>query len=305
MAPLPFISAQSGPRITVNDWLKDPTRIPVYILSLLNQGFLADAVLRPGGAAPAGVVRFDETTPIYADSPIDTRAEGSEVPIGTVSRGVPNVAYTVDKAIRLLVTEEMRRRDSIDMLTNGMTQIVNTMIRTFDDLFIAAVLNNANIFSQVAPFAWDNTGGTPGDPRTDILLAAKKIEGAQDGQGSELGYEADTLIVNRKTKFDLINSPQFNTVFQYGGNLTSENLRYTGKLPVKILQYDVLFSPRVPVGTAILLQRNTCGFICDEVPLRSMPLDEDRNRLSWSSIVQRVSAVGLDQPKAVCKITAV
>jgi hypothetical protein len=302
MAPLPFISAQSGPRITVNDWLKDPTRIPVYILSLLNQGFLADAVLRPGGAAPAGVVRFDESTPIYADSAIDTRAEGSEVPIGTVSRGVPNVAYSVDKAIRLLVTEEMRRRDQLDMMTNGITQIVNTMIRTFDDMFIAATLGNANIFSQAASAHWDITTT---DIRSDILKAAKQIEGAQDGQGSELGYEADTLIVNRTTKFDLINSTQFNQVYTYGGNLTSENLKYTGKLPNKILQYDVLFSPRVPSGTVILMQRGTCGFICDEVPLRSMPMDEDRNRLSWSSIVQRVSAVGLDQPKAVCKITGV
>lgn len=302
MAPIPWVTSQSGVRITVNDWLKDPTLIPAYIISLLDQGFLADAILRPGGSAPSGVVRYEETTPLYSDSLIETRAEGSEIPIGSVSRGVPNVAYTQDRAIRLLITEEMRRRDSIDMFARGIAQITNTMKRAYDDMFVASVLNNVNIFSQAASASW---GTTTTDIRGDILAAAQKIEGAQDGQGSELGYEADTLIVNRNTKFDIITSDQFNKVYQYGGNLTDENLMYTGKLPVKILQYDVLFSPRVPANVAILLQRNQCGFICDEVPLRSMDMVEDRNRLSWSSIVQRASAMGIDQPKSVCKITGV
>jgi len=61
--------------------LKDPTRVPTYVLSLMKQGFLADAVLRPGGSAPAGVVRFDESTPLYADSSVTNRAEGAEVPV--------------------------------------------------------------------------------------------------------------------------------------------------------------------------------------------------------------------------------
>jgi hypothetical protein len=302
MAPLPFTSSQSGPRITVDDWLKDPTRLPVYVLSLMKQGFLADAVLRPGGAAPAGVVRFDESTPLYADSSVTNRAEGAEVPVATVSRGVPNVAYTQDKALRLIITEEMRRRNSVDVLQTGMTQVTNTMIRAFDDMFIAAVLNNANILSQAV------SGGTAwatGTPRKDILLAAKQIEGALDGQGAELGYVPDTLIVNRATKFDLINSTDFNQVYTYGGNIADEHLQYTGVLPHRILDYDVLFSPRVPSGTAILCQRGVCGAIFDEVPLKAYDLDEDRNRLSWSSIVQRVSAVAIDQPKSVCKITGV
>lgn len=302
MAPVPFTSSQSGPRITVNDWLKDPGRIPVYVLSLMEQGFLADAILRPGGNAQSGVVRFDESTPMYADTAVTNRAEGAEVPVATVSRGAPNVAYSQEKALRLIVTDEMSRRNQLDAMSLGITQVVNTIIRAFDDMFIAAVLNNANINTQAASAAW-SIGGT--DIRGDIIAAAKQIEGAQDGQGSELGYEADTLIVNRNTKFDLINSTQFNQVYTYGGNLTSENLKYTGVLPKKILDYDVLFSPRVPAGTAILLQRNTCGFISDEVPLQTLPMEEDRNRLIWSSIVRRASVVGLDQPKAVTKITGV
>lgn len=302
MAPIPYITSQSGPRITVNDWLKDPNRIPAYVLDLMNQGFLADAIFRPGGAAPAGVVQFSETTPIYANTIVTNRAEGAEVPVANVSLATPNVAYSQDKALRLIVTDEMRRRNRVDMLTQGITQVTNSIIRAFDDMSIAALVNNPNVQTVAASQAWATSSY---DIRGDILLAGKKIEGAQDGQGSELGYMADTLIVNRSTKFDLINSAQFNAVYTNGGDLASENLRYTGKLPKQILGFDVLMSPRVPAGQAFLLQRQICGFISDEVPLHAYPLDEDRNRLSWSSIVRRVSAVGLDSPLAVCRITGI
>lgn len=303
MALTPFTSSQSGPRITVSDWLKDPSTLPTYVLSLMDQGFLADAVLRPGGGVPAGVVRFRETNPIYSDAAsVANRAEGGEVQVTTVSLGAPVSAYTQEKALRLIITDEMRRRNQIDVMNMGITQVVNTIIKAFDDLFITTVLANAGISSQAASAAW-SIGTT--DVRGDILAAGKKVEGALDSQSAELGYMADTLIVNRTTKFDLMNNDKFNLVFTYGGNLTSENLRYTGKLPQKILDYDVLFSPRVPSGTAILCQRNTCGAIFDEVSLTAMDLDEDRNRLSWSSIVRRSSAIAIDQPKAICKITGV
>jgi hypothetical protein len=301
MAPITVSSSQSGPRLTVNDWVKDPARIPAYIISLADQGFLADAIFRPGGTTPSGVVRYEETTPIYADSDLPLRAEGAEVPVIGGSRGVPNVAYTKEYAGRVLVTDEQRRRNTINVLSDTMTQVSNTMIKMWDDMAVATCLNNANIQSQAASAVW-STGTT--DIRGDILKAAEKIEGVQDAQGSEMGYAADTLVVNRATKFDIITSDQFNKVYE-GGNIADQHLKYTGLLPRKIMDYDVLFSPRVPSGVAILMQRNKCGFIVDEVPLQGFPLDEDRNRLSWSSIVRRSSAMALDNPKTVCKITGV
>jgi hypothetical protein len=301
MAPIAVASSQSGTRLTVNDWVKDPQRIPAYVVSISAQGFLADAVLRPGGSAPAGVVQFNESTPIYADGTIPQRAEGAEVPIIGGSRGAPNVAYSKEFAARVLVTDEMRRRDKIDDLNGTMEQVSNTMTALWDDMFIATVLNNPNILSQAASAVWSTVST---DIRGDMLKAAEKIEGAQDGQGSELGLTANTLIVNRATKYDIITSDQFNKVYE-GGNIASEHLEYTGVLPRKILDFDVLFSPRVPSGVAILLQRNKCGFICDEVPIEGRLLVADENRLSWSSIIRRSSAMGLDNPKAVCKITGV
>lgn len=299
MAAIPNISVQDGPQVTVNDWLKDPLRIPVYMIDIMKQGFLADAVLRQAGAAPAGVVRFNESTPLYADSSVTNRAEFGEVQVARTSLGSPNVAYSVEKALAVVISDEDVRRSNMDKLSIRMQQVRNTIVRAWDDVFLQAVITNSGIQTQTVATAW-STGTT--DIRADLIAAMKKIESAVDAQGSELGYVADTIIVNRATKFDIIKSAQFNTEY-YGGDIADENLRYTGKLPQKIMGLNVLVSPRVPTGNAIMLQSGASGFIADELPLQATPLYRDEPRKASRSDVQRASAVGIDQPKSVCLLS--
>jgi len=245
------------------------------------------------------VVRFHESTPLYADSSVADRAEFAEVQTARTSLGAPNVAYTVEKALAVTISDRDKSRSSIDKLAIRMQQVKNTIVRAWDDVFLQAVITNSGIQTQTVSTAW-STGTT--DIRADLIAAMKKIESAVDAQGSELGYVADTLIVNRATKFDIIKSAQFNTEY-YGGDIADENLRYTGKLPQKIMGLNVLVSPRVPTGNAIMLQSGASGFIADELPLQATPLYRDEPRKSSRSDIQRASAVGIDQPKSVCLLS--
>lgn len=299
MSALPIISAQDGPQITVNEWLLDPLTIPTYILDTAKQGFIADAVLRPGGTATAGVVKFHESTPLYLDSTITTRAEFAEVPVGVGSLGSPNVAYTAETSIGVVVSDWMRRRNAIDVFGLKMKQAVNSITRAWDDIFVAAVL--ASSAQTGAASAHWNISTT--DIRSDILTAMAAIEGAKDAQGSELGYECDTMIVNRVNKFDIMRSTQFNTEY-LGGDIADQNIRYTGLLPQKIMTLNVLVSPRIPAGTVIFLQRGASGFIADEVALNATAMYRDEPRKSSRSDVLRQSAVGVDQPKSIFVLTA-
>lgn len=296
MVALPNISVNDGPLVTINEWLKDPLRVPIYMVDIMKQGFLADAVLRQAGSAPAGVVKYYETNPLYADSTVLNRAEFGEVPVARTSLGQPNVAFSVEKSLAVIISDEDVRRSDIDKLQIRMTQVKNSMIRAWDDVFLQAVLTNANVQTATAATAWA-TGTT--DIRADILTAMKLIETATDANGSILGYQCDTMIVNPATKYDIIRSPQFNQEY-YGGDIADQNLRYTGVLPQKILGLNVLESPRVPASKAIFLQRGASGFIADELPLQATPLYRDEPRKVARSDVQRASAVGIDQPKSVC-----
>jgi hypothetical protein len=293
-APLVTVTSQDGPRITVNDWLKDPLRVPIHVVDMMKQGFLADAVLRPAGTADAGAVQYEESTPAYAPGTVRVRAEGTEVPLIETVGGIPRVVFTEDRSAGVVITFENKRRNQTDKVNQRFTQVRNTMIRTWDDAFLFAVLNNVNVNTMTITTPWNDTDA---DIRADILGGAKLIEGALDAQGAELGYEMDTLIVNRTTKYDLLASEEFSK--ENVGDIASENLRYTGILPRKILGFDVLFSPRVPAGKAIGMQRQTAGFIADEVPLNATALYLQQEKKCWRSDVERVSAVGLDQPKAL------
>lgn len=300
MVALPNISVQDGPLVTVNEWLKDPLRVPIYLVDMMKQGFLADAVLRTAGSAPAGVVRYYETNPLFADSNVLNRAEFAEVPVARTSLGQPNVAYSVEKSLAVVISDEDVRRSDIDKLQIRMTQVKNSLIRAWDDVFVQAVLTNPNVLTAGVGGGLWSVGTT--DIRNDLLMAMKAIETAKDSQGSILGYVCDTMIIGQTAKFDILKSSQFNQEY-YGGDIADENLRYTGVLPQKIMGLNVLVSPRVPLGTAIFLQRGASGFIADELPLQATPLYRDEPRKVSRSDVQRASAVGIDQPKSVFVLT--
>src|SRR5437588_931430 len=294
------VSSFDGPRVTVNDFVKDPLRIPQLIIDMSAQGFLADAVLRNGGMNQSGSVRYNESTPLYADDSTEIRAEFGEVPVGSTSVGNPLVAFVEERALAIMVSDEMRRRQITDHVTRQLMQVKNTLIKAWDDAFVNTILTNASVNTLTVSAGWS---GASVDIRTDINNARKLVDNAQTLQGAEFAFEADTLIVNKTTKFDLLNSSQFQG--PYVGNIADENLKYTGKLPNQILTLDVVVSNRVPAGKAIVCQRNIMGFISDEVALQATPLYRDEPRKTWRSDVQRASAIGIDQPKAITVISNV
>ena len=124
-----------SPRITVNELLKDPLVIPALILDITQNEFVMDAVLRMGGAAPSGAVRYSESTPLYADDFPEIRPEFGEVPVVPTSIGVPRVVFSHERAMAIMVSDEMRRRQAIDPVTRQLLQVKNTMVYSWNTAF--------------------------------------------------------------------------------------------------------------------------------------------------------------------------
>lgn len=300
----PLVSQSDGPRLTVNDLVKDPLRIPQLILDMTKNEFVVDSVLRNAGGNDAGVVRFNESTPLYADGEPDIRAEGGEVPVVPTSGGKPNVAYSYERALAVKVSDEMRRRQILDPVLRQMTQVKNTMVRSWNKAFFDMTLANTGVQTLAVANAWD--GASPSSIRDCLSDAIYLVENAStsistDPQDSNLGFEADTLIINHVSKLTLFKSEDF--AKPYIGNVASDSIQYTGLLPRKIMNLDVLVSRQCPVGKAIVMQRNRAGFISDELPMQATPLYRDEPRKMSRSDVQRAAAMGLDQPKAIVVLT--
>lgn len=302
-----FNSSHDGQQITVNSLIKAPARVRARMLNLLDQQFLADALLRPGPAATGGSVIYEESTPLFANEDAATVAEFGEIPAIVGERGIPRAVATTKKALGLVVSREMKDRDDVGAIDMQMLQIRNTMRRTWENVFLAAVLTNANVHTIAATAAW--SGGTS-KIRYDLAQAMYVVENSDtdstDNTGdNKLQYEPDTLVISRKTKADFLSSDDVAKVF-LGGDIASENLQYTGKLPRRFFGLDVVTSWRLPVNTALVLQRKVIGGISDERALEVTPLREQPdNTESWRSNVIRRSAVFIDQPKALCLITGV
>ena len=293
-----------GPRITVSELLKDPLTVPALILDMTQNEFVMDSVLRNAGATGSGAVRYAESTPLYADDYPEIRPEFGEVPIVPTSIGIPRVVFAHERAMAIMVSDEMRRRQVVDPVTRQLQQVKNTMVYSWNTAFYSAVVANASIQTLAVTNTWASAAATT---RADIAQAMYLIENANivspSGVTQWLGFEADTLIINHGTKNTLLQSSTF--AAPYIGDIASESLQYTGLLPQKIMGLDTMVSRQVPAGNAIILQRNRCGFYSDEIPFMAGPLYRDEPRKTWRSDTQRASAIGLDQPLAICLLSGV
>jgi hypothetical protein len=307
MSIMPIRGVNDGPRVTVNDFINNPTVVPRRILELAANQFIADSILRNTGSNNSGVVEFYSSTPLFADAGSAIRNEFAEYQYVTTSQGIPSIAVTVDRGLSIKISDEMRMRNKVDQVNIQMTQVRNTIRRDWDTAFMNLFLANPSVPTFGVTTAW----ATSTTIRNDILKGEKIVDNAVTGAQANnfLNFMADTMIITENSKFDILNSASFNSgTGIYQGNLADENLQYTGVLPQKLLNLDVLITKSggaLPDGKCIILERGTVGFISDEEPLQATPLYRQQPTRTWRCDVNRRSAMGLDQPLAAVILTAV
>lgn len=295
----PIQSWQDGQRVTVNSLLKNPRVLPRRVLSLLENQFLMDSVLRNGGSAPGGVVAYWQSEPLFMDDDPAIKEEWGEYKIGTTSEGVPQMVMAINRGLGILISEEMRRREQMDRVNKMIGRVKNTMIRTWDKVMRDALLTNASVPFINASGTDDGWFADDANIRKDILEAKVVVNEAEaDTVQAEnfLEFNADTMICSYQTANQIIMDDNFQKV--YIGDLADENLQYTGKLPNKILDLNVLRARTWPDDVVWIGERGTVGFRADERPLQSTPLRENPDREVWRSNTSRITAIGIDEPKA-------
>lgn len=312
--PTGLIGQNAGPRLNVPMMMKSPTFIPRRTLSMLDQAFITDAVLRSGDDIPSGIALYFETTPLFTDADPAILDEFGRIPVTSGSTGTPRVVRSVRRALGLRISKQMVDRNQVTVVNDQMTQLRNTMVRAWEDAFWSAIIANANVQTLTTDQPWGGAS-TVTHIRKDINAARYVAKNAaSDAAGKQkLGYSLDTMIVSWETEFDFLDSDEVAKPY-IGGNIADENLEYTGKLPNKFLQLDVLSSWRLHVyapNSVFLCQRNVFGFISDERRLEATPMYGEGGgpnggpTESWRSDFTRASAIGIDQPKAGVFISGV
>jgi hypothetical protein len=296
-----------GAKWTVNDLVKAPARVPNIVRDFVKDADISQWLLRPGPTAVGGAVVFEENLVQYANDDAEIVAEFGEIPMTNSPMRTQITRATVKRGLGLKISEEMRTRNDVGRVADEIRMVKNKIVRGKDRIFFNAIM--AADVNLVA--ASNVTGGWVSGANTGIIkdiasamyaIANQAPAGAAENE--KLGYEADTLIIHPSYEYLLIDNAEIAAIFA-GSPLASESLRYTGKMPKKFMNLDVLKSWSVPLTTAVVCQRKAMGFISDEWPLTGSPMKFDESTDSYHTYFRYRNLVAIDNPKAVAFIQGV
>lgn len=305
--PTPTTYSGSGVRITVNSMIKDPLLIRARVLQMMNQQFIMEALLRKAPSAEAGVILYNESTPLFTDDDASVIAEAAEIPLVQGQDGVPKAAFTIKTGLGIEITIEMRNRNRVDLVSTRMDQVKNTILRHWERRLFAA-LNAAvpagNTLTLGATASWN--GGTAGSIkiRNNLIDAAQLVrEAVVPNQGTDayLGFEPDTLVISTRSMAVMMKDDDFRKAYE-GSPLAERNPYYTGQLEKNVMGLDIMTSRFMNDDYAFLLQKKIVGGYSDERPLQVSPTYPDQDREIWRSNVVRQTGIFIDQPYAIAKI---
>lgn len=245
----------STDQLTVSVYLNNPPRIQRVISDLTQRNFIADLMFMQGPRATSGSVIYDQVTTNDTNLSRDVEkiTPAGEYPILSDTAPTPKVA-SVDKwGGRIMITDEQRDRNAIDVFVRETQRLANTIMTKVDSVALAAV--------AAAPV--NTLTGTDWTAATGAAMIANLIDASSLIGDNEMGYAAD-LVVLHPTQFnELLKNSDFRVAMT---QFTEGSLLREGLIG-NFLGMNFIRSNRVTAGTAYVLAARMIGGISDETPL--------------------------------------
>ncbi len=286
--PAPTIT---GALITVDAFLRTPSRVQRVVEDLALNRFVADLIFSAGDAQ-GGAVIYDRVlaSELFTTRDVQAIEPGSEFPVVDVDQATPTPAVVSKWGGAGIVTYESRDRDSRDELNRQLTRLRNTLVRKVDTVAMAALSADPSVGTQVASANWS----TSGDIIADLETARSTIDNA------DLGYEADTIIINPAQRLDISKNAALRNALPRetvaSNPVTSRDLNGLLSFP------NWIVSNRVPAGTIYVMQSKVIGSQRDEVALYTRVVDQPERERVLLMAGRRTVPIITD-PLAAVKIT--
>lgn len=283
----------SGNTITVDSMMQQPTRITSFLSDITLQRFFADQVLNSAGGITGGAVVFDRPTvnELYLERDVEEVGVGSEFPILTSARRVPDIAFVKKYGGRVWISDEARDRNNIAVFNRELRQLGNTLIRKMDQLLMAQINKLFTDYpSQVVAngFTWGSTvlnGSTPSAPTSTPAATFANVQ--LKAELDELGMTYDRVALHPT-------------------NYATLSLLYGADLPSLFSAYGLTpyVTPRVTVGQAIFWSAGQVGEIRIEKPLGTETWREIETERNWVQASVRPAMYIVNQ-YAMVKVTGI
>jgi len=302
----------TGDVVTISRFLQNPTLIARRLRTLLEQRYIADALLTGRFQVSGGAVLYETGESIFAPDNPRATAPGSEYPITNLANGTASLASTVKWGSDALITDESIKRQNIDPVNRAFIKLANTNVKYVDSVALSAI--SSAVTQTFAAGTGDGSGantwlaGTAADILTDVAVAKANILALNQG------YDPDTVVVDDLTYAYAI--AKFVAAGYFARETDTANPALTGDFPM-IAGMKWLSSPNLPVAnSALVLDSQQLGGMADEdlggpgyvsaggigVQAKTMRDDEDDQ---WRIRIRRVTVPVVLEPASAYKITAV
>lgn len=302
----PAAPTVSGDNVTISRFLNDPGLISRRLRTLLDQRYIADALLTGRFNVQGGAVVYETGESIFTADDPRAVAPGAEYPLTTLASGPASVAKTVKWGQDVHVTDESIARQKMDPVNRALTRLANQNVKFVDSVALSAI-SSAVTASANAAAGWATA--TAAQILEDVLLAKANIVALNQG------YDPDTVVV------DDVKHVYAMAKFVAAGYVSRENAAQnpalTGQFPT-IGGMRWLASPNVPVAnTALVLDSSQLGGMADEdlggpgysrggngVGVEAKSIRDDEND-RWRLRARRVTVPVVVEPAAARKIAAI
>ncbi len=310
---MPFASA--SPTLTVSVLLKQPELLSRELVNLVNKRLITDRICVHGsaGQVAGGAMRYQELESIYTDdSPVEV-AEGADFPLTDWSE-TAKTAPVRQFGFAVRVTNLAIRRNQRDMVDRGMRKLANQLVKYIDTQALAE-LQNTTKYTGIQTDSTSASWGTVGtDIIADIGKFQEKLETKDNGYS---GFSGATLILNTGHRDALLNNTGLRAALP---RETQTGQIQSGMVAPFLGLKEILFTPQIVSGTALLLDTDVAATIADEQadpsegwvsydpgpgfqPIYVKVEDDGKPAVHKRVSAGRWPAIAVVQPDAIVKIT--
>lgn len=290
----PMAPSIANGAITIDLFLRQPSRVQRVMADLTSQRFVADRLYSQGDAQ-GGAVVYDRVSEqdLFTDRDIEEIAPGAEFPNVGGTDPEPLVAKVAKRGGQVQISYEAVRRNNRDVLQRNLTKLRNTIVKKHDAIAVSTLLADSGVLSGNAAKVWTDATS---DPFGDLAEVISVIE------QQDLGYMATMALINPQERVSLLKHKGIRD------SLPRENVSVnpilSGQLAGLAGIQNWVVSNRVPAGKVIIANEGIVGSMRDEMPLYTRVINKEETE-TWLIQAARVSVPVITDPKAAFVLSGV
>ena len=244
-------ASTAGDVTTIHRFMASPPLIARRLRTLLDQRYIADALLTGRFTAQGGAISYESGEPIGSGEDPKPIAPGGEYPLVSLGNGVLSTAKTTKWGQDALVTDEAIARQLMNPVERAFTKLTNQSVKRVDTAALSVI---ASAVTDTTPIGAALASASAEQILTAFLTAKAQVVALNEG------YDPDVVVLDDVSHATVL------AKFIAAGYLPREaqNAVLQGEFP-RLNGLTWLATPNVPIANdGLVVDTTQLGGMADE-----------------------------------------